>query len=49
MAAESVEGEYLRTSGAMEMYDVITGSPTQWFDLKRLGIGFWDLLGMCLC
>ena len=31
-----VEGEYLRTSGALEMYDVITGSPTQWFDLKIL-------------
>ena len=33
----AVGGEYLRTSGALEMYDVITGSPTQWFDLKSLG------------
>ena len=35
-----VSGEYLRTSGALEMYDVITGWPTQWFDLKLLG---WHL------
>lgn len=34
LTASSMTGEYLRTSGAMEMYDVITGSPTQWFDLK---------------
>ena len=33
----AVGGEYLRTSGALEMYDVVTGSPTQWFDLKSLG------------
>jgi len=34
LTASSMTGEYLRTSGALEMYDVITGSPTQWFDLK---------------
>jgi len=34
LTASSMTGEYLRTSGALETYDLITGSPTQWFDLK---------------
>jgi len=34
LTASSLTGEYLRTSGALETYDAITGSPKEWFDIK---------------